>query len=753
MLFDLPDFEKEPKKQSKPDNVWTRARESDPLRFVKKARPRPDLPQFYYHSNFCEMLDFVSEKYAHILQDSERALAEDFYALPHKAQCLYVRFAGRKGRVFDIAKLDYAEIGDLTAPLDSLRGAGFATSLREDNYSDYLMALTKPELTALLSAHVPLRHYKKSWKKDALVDVARAHIPFTPDLIASQIAVQDRVEVLQYYLYLYFGKIETNLQNFTLRDLGVVKTPDFKSDYEPRFDEAGQARAAYFYARALHDFKTGAAQDTAPLIDSLADWPKPQCEVSSAGRDKLLQKLGGLSERLGDIDTALTLYGQTDAPLCNERVIRLRYARGDIALQDQDWVKTRLEQLIDAPGSDEEHVFASDFYARKFDKKRTSLVTDILRQGQIIKLDEAHKNRPERAAQNYFTQRGYSVFRTENGLWKSLFGLLLWDELFDERAQIHNGFERMPSSLKSGTFYQDYEARIEAKLALLAAPQDALKATLKTTAQNFGTRNGVFRWSHAGLEAIRTLLDHAPDGGLAAILRAMAQDYRRMKDGFPDLMRVKDGALDFVEIKARGDVIRRNQLTRIQQLQSAGFKTEIGRVEWIIDPDQTYVVVDVETTGGRPGLHRLTEIGAVKMRGGEVVDQWQSLINPERSIPPNITRLTGISQDMVVGAPVFAQIADEFATFMGDAIFAAHNVNFDYGFIKMEYERIGKPFRHPKICTVSSMRRFYPGHKSYSLKNLCRDFDIDLNSHHRALCDARAAAQLLNLVNARRLED
>ena len=98
-------------------------------------------------------------------------------------------------------------------------------------------------------------------------------------------------------------------------------------------------------------------------------------------------------------------------------------------------------------------------------------------------------------------------------------------------------------------------------------------------------------------------------------------------------------------------------------------------------------------------------------------------------------------------------MAESFANFMGDAIFAAHNVNFDYGFISAEFQMVDQKFRHPKICTCASMRKLYPGYPSYSLKNLCREFHIDLKSHHRALCDAKAAAELLFLVNERRIED
>jgi DNA polymerase-3 subunit epsilon len=88
--------------------------------------------------------------------------------------------------------------------------------------------------------------------------------------------------------------------------------------------------------------------------------------------------------------------------------------------------------------------------------------------------------------------------------------------------------------------------------------------------------------------------------------------------------------------------------------------------------------------------------------------------------------------------------------FMEDGIFVAHSVNFDYGFISFEYERLERRFRFPKLCTCVGMRRRYPGHKSYGLGNLCEAYNISLEEHHRALCDARAAARLLNLINHKR---
>jgi DNA polymerase III subunit epsilon len=105
---------------------------------------------------------------------------------------------------------------------------------------------------------------------------------------------------------------------------------------------------------------------------------------------------------------------------------------------------------------------------------------------------------------------------------------------------------------------------------------------------------------------------------------------------------------------------------------------------------------------------------------------------------------------MVRDAPLFAGIADSFMQFMGDGIFVAHSVNFDYGFIAYEYERLERRFRFPKLCTCAGMRRSYPGHRSYSLSYLCESYGIELKEHHRALCDARAATQLFHLINRKR---
>ncbi|NNC99882.1 MAG: 3'-5' exonuclease, partial [Gammaproteobacteria bacterium] len=198
------------------------------------------------------------------------------------------------------------------------------------------------------------------------------------------------------------------------------------------------------------------------------------------------------------------------------------------------------------------------------------------------------------------------------------------------------------------------------------------------------------------------------------------------------------------------DVLRPNQLVSINRLRRAGFEVNLTQVEWATDPNQTYAVVDIETTGGRKGMHAITEIAVVKVRNHKIVEEWSTLVNPERPIPAFITRLTGISNQMVANAPLFREVADELEKQLKDTIFVAHNVGFDYGFIKAAYQRMNCNFKIPRICTVRSARKAFPGLKSYALGKLARHFDIRLDNAHRALSDARATADLLILIQEQR---
>ena len=158
----------------------------------------------------------------------------------------------------------------------------------------------------------------------------------------------------------------------------------------------------------------------------------------------------------------------------------------------------------------------------------------------------------------------------------------------------------------------------------------------------------------------------------------------------------------------------------------------------------------METTGGRASRDKITEIGIVLYDGNEIIDTYESLLNPETYIPAGIIQLTGITQEMVKDAPLFHEVARDIVEFTEGAIFVAHNVRFDYGFLREEYKRLGYTYTRKQLCTVRMSRKAFPGLPSYSLENLIRHFNIPTDARHRALADARATTTLLERILERK---
>ena len=152
-----------------------------------------------------------------------------------------------------------------------------------------------------------------------------------------------------------------------------------------------------------------------------------------------------------------------------------------------------------------------------------------------------------------------------------------------------------------------------------------------------------------------------------------------------------------------------------------------------------YAIVDIETTGHSS---KITEISVFIFNGKKIIDEYTTLVNPECVIPPFITNLTGITNAMVGRAPKFFEIAKKVQEITEDCIFVAHNVNFDYSFIAHQLNQQGYRFNARKLCTVRLSRKIFEDLPSYSLGNLCRSLDIQVNNRHRAMGDASATKQL-----------
>ncbi|HAJ99200.1 MAG TPA: exonuclease [Bacteroidales bacterium] len=159
-----------------------------------------------------------------------------------------------------------------------------------------------------------------------------------------------------------------------------------------------------------------------------------------------------------------------------------------------------------------------------------------------------------------------------------------------------------------------------------------------------------------------------------------------------------------------------------------------------------YAIIDIETTGGNPARDKITELAVFIHDGTRIVEEFSTLINPERRIPPFISRMTGITDAMVMNAPKFYEIARQLVELTRDKIFVAHNATFDYNFIRNEFRSLGYDYNRKQLCTYKLSRKLLPGLPSYGLSKLCKELHIVNNSRHRAAGDAMATAVLFDIL-------
>jgi len=152
---------------------------------------------------------------------------------------------------------------------------------------------------------------------------------------------------------------------------------------------------------------------------------------------------------------------------------------------------------------------------------------------------------------------------------------------------------------------------------------------------------------------------------------------------------------------------------------------------------QDLVFVDLETTGGNAARDRITEVGMVRIRDGELIEEWSSLVNPERPIPAYIEAFTGISSEMVADAPRFAEIAALLLQKLQGAVFVAHNARFDYSFLRSEFLRTDRHFSAKVLCTVKLSRRLFPEFVRHNLDAVMERNGLTCDARHRALGDAK----------------
>lgn len=191
-----------------------------------------------------------------------------------------------------------------------------------------------------------------------------------------------------------------------------------------------------------------------------------------------------------------------------------------------------------------------------------------------------------------------------------------------------------------------------------------------------------------------------------------------------------------------GDLVKDDRRFKIidgKTIELQAYDSESGLLK-----ELEFVVVDIEATGAKMPPNRIIELGAYRIRGGQIVDNFMTLVNPEIPIPRFVASLTGISNEMVKEAPLFAEVAPRWLEFVEDAVLIAHNAPFDTTFLNHEIARVypGHRMINPHLCTVTLSRRAIPGLANYRLDTVADHFSIPIFDRHRAGSDALATAEV-----------
>ena len=165
-----------------------------------------------------------------------------------------------------------------------------------------------------------------------------------------------------------------------------------------------------------------------------------------------------------------------------------------------------------------------------------------------------------------------------------------------------------------------------------------------------------------------------------------------------------------------------------------------------------YAILDIETTGGKYNEEGITEIAIYKFDGHQIIDQFCSLVNPERNIQPFVVNLTGINNQMLQNAPKFHEVAKRIIEITDNCTIVAHNAQFDNRILSTEFDRLGYPFEKNMLCTVELSKKLIPDLSSYSLGKLVKSLGIPITDRHRAQGDAKATVELFKILLEKDIE-
>ena len=565
-----------------------------------------ELPPKYYLTYFQYLIDFVKKKYQHILNETEQQFLADFEALTENEKCLFIRFCNRTGSFFRTEKLKYVEIENIPESLNGLIDKGFIESLCENHLSEAAEVLdifSKSELIELAKMLNLETRGKASLKKEEVLDWLLA-VGNWEDMIYllnsedyanihglphSLVKVVKQTEV-QMLKFLFFGSRHGDMTEFVTRDLG------FQS-YE-KFDE--DKMVAYFQTRqevedklkvslAREDFYLMQQADIEILdiYNWFMDWTethrKELSEIAILTYETFSLRVALYLEKKKALDEALTIFRLTEESPSRERQVRILDKQ-----KNREEAKALCELILAEPQNATEQFFAEDYLNRieaiLLKKKSKKAVTQQLHNSDSITIAATWKRQVEFGVIDYYQNRGMKAEFTENHLWRSLFGLLFWDIIFDtDSLAIHHPLQRSPSDLFKPTFFEKRKEKMEERLKMLEDEDATIVYMNRIFFEKFGLTNPLVQWYGGLFPLILTLLERLSPEQITLITLEMAKNLRQNLRGFPDLFIWADGEYSFIEVKSPTDSLSNQQLFWLRFFESVNVRSKVLRVEWEVE--------------------------------------------------------------------------------------------------------------------------------------------------------------------------
>lgn len=553
-----------------------------------------ELEPKYYLGHFNHLLAFVRHHYGALLTTAENDVLTRFDTLSEDARCLLIRFSNRRRRYFRAAKLHYPELASVSDCLAELRHAGMIAHPGEadDDLAALLGEFTVAELRAL-TARLTEERPPAARKTELVAALAGlSHDRVIAAINARELLIQPRhADLMQLLKFLFFGTPYQSMEQFVIRDLGYARFEDYDPlALRPRFTSRREVDDVLYVWHRYDEFRAlRNLLEPAAVLNKVASWLEQRERLHPGAwprLERLAVKLGRWLERQAEPELALRGYRFARQPPARERQVRL------LAKLGRHGPATALcREILAAPCDPAERLFAADFLARRAGRTRLLSTTRALKAAASVGLDPGYRRRVEWGVLEHFRAQGYQGRFSENYLWRGLFGLLLWEQLFDPAAgTIHQPLQRAPSDLYQENFLPTRRAQIERRLRLLDDPQRCLTELRQRLADKWGVNNPLVNWHH-DLEELLTVCCRRLSGAqLRTVMLELAANVGAHGSGFPDLLVWRDtpaeggGDYCFIEVKAPGDQLRPQQLHWLRVFRRCRIPVRLLKVHWLPAP-------------------------------------------------------------------------------------------------------------------------------------------------------------------------